>query len=107
MRIVVRDVETEIAPYGGRVILESFPDDLRGAPLLTKSKIIIPGRYAETSRLATVVAISKGSDLVVNEIVLCSRYPQSAWAVNWNGRELVSVKEDEILAKIEVNDGAQ
>lgn len=86
-----------------KVILESFPDEIRGTPLLSKSKLIHPGQYAETSRLAKVIAVGpKVTEVAPGQTVLCHRYPTSALSFHYQERELVSVQEDEILARIEV-----
>lgn len=96
-----------LIPRRGSVILESFPDEIRGTPLLGTSKIIQPARYAETSRLAKVIAVGpKCTEVSVGWTVLCNRYPSSAQAFKIEDRELVSVKEDEILARIEVTHGS-
>lgn len=91
-------------PLKDRVLLESFPDDLRGAPIGKQSRIIIPEAYKESSRLAKVLAIgpevAQSGDVKPGDTVLCNRYPQSAWAFEWQGKEIVSVKAEEILAKV-------
>jgi co-chaperonin GroES (HSP10) len=99
-----RKIEEMIESLHDRVLLESFEDEMRNSPLLHDSPISIPTQYAETSRLATVIAVGPdvGEDFSAGDVVLCNRYPTSAWAFQHEGRELVSVLEDEILAKIEV-----
>ncbi len=87
-----------------RVILESFCDDMRGAPINLDSRIVIPTMYAEPSRYSKVVSIGPlCTETQPGEVVMTGRYPASAWSFEHEGRELVSVKESEILAKIEVN----
>jgi co-chaperonin GroES (HSP10) len=86
-----------------RVILEGFQDDMRGAPLNLESRIVIPTMYAEPSRYSKVLAVGPLCvEVRPGDVVLSGRYPSSAWAFEHEGRTLVSVKEDEILAKIEV-----
>lgn len=96
-----------LTPHKDRVILESFPDEARNSALFSKSAIIIPSQYAETSRLAKVVALGKDVDCTirVGDTVLCNRYPTSAQAFRFEGIELVSVKQDEILARIGESNG--
>ena len=95
--------EVNLVSLRDKVILESFPDEIRGTPLLSKSKIVIPGQYAETSRLAKVIAIGpKVTEVKPGQTVLCNRYPTSALSFRYEERELVSVLEGEILARIEV-----
>ena len=92
-----------IIPRKDCVLLEPFPDDMRGAPIMSKSKLIAPGQYVEPSRLAKVVAVGREvRDIKPGWTVLSSRYPHSAWQITWEGRDLVSVTQDEIDARIEV-----
>jgi hypothetical protein len=95
-------METMIEPKRTCVLLESFPDDLRGAPLnIEPSKIIVPGMYAETSRYSVVIAVGcEVRDIQPGWVVLSTRYPKSAWSFQFEGREFVSVEQDEILARI-------
>lgn len=87
-----------------RVILEAFCDDMRGAPINLDSRIVIPTMYAEPSRYSKVISIGPlCTETQPGEVVMTGRYPESAWSFEHEGRELVSVKESEILAKIEVN----
>lgn len=90
-----------------RVILESFKDDLRGGPVQLESRIVIPSVYTEPSRFSRVVSVGPlATELKSGDIVMSGRYPHSAWSFEHEGRELVSVKEDEILARIEVTHGS-
>jgi len=97
-----------IEPRRGTVLLEEFPQDARGTPLLHKQRsVVLTDDYQdEPSRLAKVVAVGRGVlDVKTGWTVLCNRYPASAWSFEHEGRELVSVKQDEILARIEVVNG--
>ena len=97
-----------LTPRPNNVILESFPDDLRGAPLMSDSKIVAPGQYAETSRLAKVISVGKDVDsLVPGDVVLCNRYPASAQSFKFYEREFVSVNIEEILARVTIDNNAK
>jgi co-chaperonin GroES (HSP10) len=93
-----------LIPHKDRVILESFPDDARGTPLVRQSVVLTDEYQNEPSRLAKVLAIGPDVEelLFEGDTVFCHRYPPSAWSFNFEGRELVSVKEEDILARIEV-----
>jgi co-chaperonin GroES (HSP10) len=93
----------DYVPMGTRVLLENGPETLRGAPL--DSTIIVPGKYAETPQTAKVVAMSPQAmqllpEVKVGDTVFCQRYPQSAWSFKHEGRELVSVKAEDILLRM-------
>jgi len=93
-----------LEPRKDCVLLAPHPDDMRGAAL--DSKIIVPGQYAEPSRLSKVAAVgAKVYDIKVGDIVFSSRYPRSAWEIEHEGEKFVSVKAEEILAKLEVRNG--
>jgi co-chaperonin GroES (HSP10) len=96
--------ENMIKAMRDQVLLDPFPDDIRGTPLVGKSLLIAPGQYTEPSRLAKVVAVgSEVLDIKPGWTVMCNRYPHSAWEIRWEGRKYVSVKADEIEARVEIN----
>lgn len=86
------------------MLLKSFSDDLRGAAYLGKNtRIVIPSKYTEPSRFATVLAIADDceTELKVGDIVLCTRYPKTCQPFEHEGEKFVTVKEEEILARVE------
>jgi len=94
-----------LTPRAENVILEPFRDDARGARLFQRERsVVLTDEYQdEPSRLARVVAVGlRVIEPKVGWTVLCNRYPASAQSFKFEGQEFVSVKEDEILARIEV-----
>lgn len=93
-------------PMGNRVVLESFPDDLRGAALIGESRIIIPSMYTESSRLSKVIALGAkvNCGIAPGDIVFSGRYPPSAQAFKHEDKEFVSVDADDILARIDIKE---
>lgn len=92
-------------PLHDRILLDPFPNDLRGGSVSSEpGRIVIPDNYSEPSRFSKVLAISpeiaEDCDFAVGDVVMCHRYPKSAWSFKWNGKEVVSVKLDEIECKV-------
>lgn len=92
-----------ISPRGDNVWLESFPDEVRGARLNFKPRILVPYQAAEPSRFAKVLAIgpkvAQNGLIHVGDIVLCQRYG-GAEAKDSKGEQFFFMRESEILAKV-------
>ncbi len=88
----------QIKPLADRVVIEP-----QAAETKTASGIIIPDNSKEKPQQGKVVAIGPGKKdepLTVKEgdIVLYGKY--SGTELNWNGNDLLIMKESEILAII-------
>jgi len=97
----------EIEPLKDRVWLESLHEEVRGASLNIKPKIIVPYQAAEPSRLAKVLAIgpkvAQNGDLKPGMIVLCQRYG-GAESRDAEHARYFFMQEKEIVAIVEVKD---
>lgn len=87
---------------GKRVIVESFPDDLRGGRVITDSRVVIPSMYTESSRFSTVISIGSKArvDFKPGDTVFTGRYPVTAQSFKYEDREFVSIEDHEFMALI-------
>jgi co-chaperonin GroES (HSP10) len=92
----------KLTPRKDCVLLAPFPDDARNAG--PRQSIVLTDEYQnEPSQYSKIVAVgAEVLDLKPGDTVFSQRYPKSAWSFKFNGHEIVSVKYDEILAKIEM-----
>lgn len=87
-RLVVERLESETQTTGGIVI----PDSSKEKPAKAKVLAVGPGKTLKNGD-------KRGLDIEIGQVVLFSKY--SGTEVKENGKELLIIREDDVLAVIE------